>query len=162
MDVEVVGSLTFGDDGKPGVNLSDAIVGDLGRSGGEDGLEDDLGIGVALAELLEGLRNVAENVRIAQSPFQIIYPRHDINGAGLCGGQIRRSQHHPPRRFPRNPLVQPHRRLRQPIARKPQAQRISQHHRHRTRRSTTDRLRLLRQQGAPLLIARLSRCIAPR
>ena len=112
MDVEVVGSLTFGDDGKPCVDLGDSIVGNLGRSGGENGLEDDLGLGMSLAELSKGLRNVVKNVQIAQSPFQIIDSCHDINRAGIRRGEVRRSYQDSLCCFPRNALVQPHRRLR--------------------------------------------------
>ena len=110
VDVEIVGSLTFGNDGKPAVKRLDTIVGDLGRSGGENRLEDDLGLGMSLAELLEGLRNIAQNVRALDSSFQIIDTRHDINRAGMndvgrCSGETRRSPQHLARRFPRNPLV---------------------------------------------------------
>ena len=55
VDIKVVGSLAFGDDGKPRVDLGDSMVGDLGRSGRENRLEDDLGLGVPLAELSKGL-----------------------------------------------------------------------------------------------------------
>lgn len=105
MDIEVVGSLAFGDDGKPCVDLGDPIVGDLGRSGGENRLEDDLGLGVSLAELFEGLRNVGQNVQIAQSPFQIIDSCHDIDRAGIRCGKVCRSHQYAPCCFPRNALV---------------------------------------------------------
>ncbi len=120
VDVEIVGSLTFGNDGKPAVQRLDAIVGDLGRSGGENRLEDDLGLGVLLAKLLEGLRNIAKNIRASDSSFQIIYTRHDINRVGMCSGKVRRSPQHLARRFPGYSLVQPYRRSRKTIARKPQ------------------------------------------
>ena len=100
VDVEIVGSLAFGNDGKPDVKRLDPIVGDLGRSGGENGLKDDLGGGVSLAELLEGLRNIAENVRVSDSPFQIIDACHDINRIGMGSGETRRSPQHLARGFP--------------------------------------------------------------
>ncbi len=177
MHVEIVGPVALGNDRKPLVQAGDPIVLDIGGAGGQDGLEDDLGLGVTLAEVDDELGEVLNDVPIADAPFDIIHPRHDVDGAGLGAGQVARSRQNSPCSFAGDALVEPGGGHREAIAGVPQAEGIAEHDGNGrglvlgkwlgkwlgelTGELTGDRSRFGPEKGSPLLVGRLPHRVLP-
>ncbi len=79
MGIEVVNALTLCEPGDPVIETGNAIVGDEGGAGGENRLENDLCLGLTLAETLDEGIEVLKDFAIADPAFEIVDPSHDVD-----------------------------------------------------------------------------------